>query len=347
MICVFGQRDYAERINHYFEKISPQEQREIFPFPLPVQSPSDNAFDFSLYDENLDGMEKTVPIIVAFGAKYQEVAAQYLREHGFSNVQFFDAIMDNNLKKSFFKKIFAMEGREFSLIDDEKTVLVYMAKNIIDKPLKNKSIYASSHIVPIQVGASMTDKRIADITDNTGDNISKRNRHYSETTALYWMWKNAEADYLGLCHYRRIWKELDKIAEKLQNFVTDVVLPMPSWMEPSVMEGHLKHYTPDVWPTMMEVLRRSSPEYHDAAQKIYDGNILYACNMLIAKRHVLNHLCSWMFPIVMEVEERIGDLSDSYRNRYCGFCTEQLITLYFLYNKQNWRITHAEKIFLE
>ena len=45
------------------------------------------------------------------------------------------------------------------------------------------------------------------IGDNTGDNISKRNRYYSECSALYWAWKNYDKldnpDYLGLMHYRR------------------------------------------------------------------------------------------------------------------------------------------------
>ena len=39
--------------------------------------------------------------------------------------------------------------------------------------------------------------------DNTGDNISKKNPHYNELTALYWGWKNLDVDALGLVHYRR------------------------------------------------------------------------------------------------------------------------------------------------
>ena len=39
--------------------------------------------------------------------------------------------------------------------------------------------------------------------DNTGDNISGKNPYYCELTGLYWMWKNIQADYYGLCHYRR------------------------------------------------------------------------------------------------------------------------------------------------
>ena len=39
--------------------------------------------------------------------------------------------------------------------------------------------------------------------DNTGDNISEKRESFSELTVMYWAWKNVEADYYGLFHYRR------------------------------------------------------------------------------------------------------------------------------------------------
>ena len=57
------------------------------------------------------------------------------------------------------------------------------------------------------IGGAVFDKRGAKINgmlcDNTGDNISSLNRHFSEYSVIYWAWKNQEADYYGLCHYRR------------------------------------------------------------------------------------------------------------------------------------------------
>ena len=57
--------------------------------------------------------------------------------------------------------------------------------------------------VPIQVGAEVKEKIEGYIQDNTGDNISTKNPYYCELTGLYWAWKNLDADYIGLVHYRR------------------------------------------------------------------------------------------------------------------------------------------------
>lgn len=68
---------------------------------------------------------------------------------------------------------------------------------IIDNPL----------YVNVRCGA-VYDKRNPDeygyiLGDDTGDNISEKKYRYSELTVQYWAWKNQEADYYGLCHYRR------------------------------------------------------------------------------------------------------------------------------------------------
>lgn len=41
------------------------------------------------------------------------------------------------------------------------------------------------------------------IGDNTGDNISSTNSRLCELTGIYWAWKNIQADYIGVVHYRR------------------------------------------------------------------------------------------------------------------------------------------------
>ena len=43
--------------------------------------------------------------------------------------------------------------------------------------------------------------------DDTGDNISNKNRVFGQTTGIYWIWKNVSADYVGICTYRLFWNE--------------------------------------------------------------------------------------------------------------------------------------------
>ena len=71
---------------------------------------------------------------------------------------------------------------------------------------ENVKIYIACHqpspvpqhpfLFPIQVGSILTQERFSGmLMDDTGENISERNRSYCELTALYWAWKK---------RYRRI-----------------------------------------------------------------------------------------------------------------------------------------------
>ena len=73
--------------------------------------------------------------------------------------------------------------------------------------------------LPIHVGAANAAKPVPGTQpDNTGDNISEKNPMYCELTAQYWLWKNVDADYYGLCHYRRF---ISFAPEKFTNLSKD------------------------------------------------------------------------------------------------------------------------------
>ena len=79
--------------------------------------------------------------------------------------------------------------------------------------------------VPLQVGADGKEKITDYEQDNIGDNISSKNPYFCELTGLYWAWKNLDADYIGLSHYRRHFslskklpKEVNERIEKDLNY---------------------------------------------------------------------------------------------------------------------------------
>jgi hypothetical protein len=76
---------------------------------------------------------------------------------------------------------------------------------------KPTALPQNSLFLPIHVGAALSDKNLGLQRDDDGkDNISTKNAGYCELTAIYWAWKNLEADYYGLFHYRRYYSFADK-----------------------------------------------------------------------------------------------------------------------------------------
>jgi len=47
------------------------------------------------------------------------------------------------------------------------------------------------------------------LRDNSGNNISQKNKNYAECTFHYWIWKNylnkIQSKWIGFCHYRKFW----------------------------------------------------------------------------------------------------------------------------------------------
>jgi len=68
----------------------------------------------------------------------------------------------------------------------------------------NSELIENPLYVPVRCGAVFDQDNPMNITgDNTGDQISCRRMSFCEFTVQYWAWKNVDADYYGLCHYRR------------------------------------------------------------------------------------------------------------------------------------------------
>ncbi|WP_312430338.1 DUF4422 domain-containing protein [Lacrimispora sp.] len=300
------------------------------------------------------------PVFIGTRGIYHASIAEKLNEFGIQQIYPVTVELDLKLRNMFLKRYLPSIGRKFEKIDEikESTVLaqgyskkvkacVYVAKSIYDKPLQRSYIMAS-YERPIQVGASLTEERLSNgvLTDNEGENISIKNKQYCELTALYWIWKHANEDVIGLVHYRRHFLLPDDWLEYMTTYEIDVILPIPLYVTPSLEKNYKKRHDSLDWDYMMRNLDLYHKEDYFEAKAFFQGNLYSPCNMFIMKKEVLDDLCEWLFPILDAVVECVGKKEDYYLNRYPGFISERLITFFFERHRDKYKVVYADKNFL-
>lgn len=196
---------------------------------------------------------------------------------------------------------------------------------------------------PIQVGFDRADFP-GYIRDNTGDNISDKNASYCELTALYWIWKNAEAPFKGLVHYRRFFGRrmlssnprhilgYDALCRMLER--GDVVVARPALYHVSAREQLVTECcAPERFERMRDAVRALSSDYLGDFDAFFAGNRVSQYNMMFCRGPLLDDYCAWLFAILFEMEKDV-DLSgeSDYRRRLYGFLSERLMNVWIRHN---------------
>lgn len=204
------------------------------------------------------------------------------------------------------------------------------------------------------VGADLGNKGNSKaLYDNTGDNISCKNKSFCELTGLYWIYKNTTDDIIGLVHYRRFFvyhnhiinrSEIDQI---LKNY--DVILPE---RDPFIFLGYdadqffgLAH-DPLIWTLCRDVIDKLYPEYVSDFDWFSKQSTGYSYNMFVSHSRVVKDYSDWLFNILFELEKKV-DLSqyDSYNQRMFGFLSERLFNVWL--HHQNLKIKEVTVKFME
>lgn len=216
-----------------------------------------------------------------------------------------------------------------------KKVKIYVAAH---KHFSNDNSLPSCYC-PIQVGSEGKDD-LGYIRDNTLCNISEKNPSYCELTGLYWIWKNSEADIVGLCHYRRYFsdKPLDR---KLRHILTeekiiriletnDIILPRKVNLgRKNVYEQYCSaHYEKDLLTTR-DAIEKLYPEYLPDFDAVMKDTKTRQCNMFISSKKLADKYCEWLFSVLGYVEENT-DISgyDNVQKRIFGYLGERLLCVW-------------------
>lgn len=263
----------------------------------------------------------------------------------------------------------------------KKNVKIFVSNRIdLDSETINDSPY-----VNVRCGAVFDHRKgITMLGDNTGDNISNKRMSFCELTVQYWAWKNVDADYYGLCHYRRYLSFDNKEYKASKNehdngcisvdYLTDAVKKKFKLDDQSIQEM-TDHYDviacmPIDSPKSNLQAMKDSPDYHNIedmyeAIKIihekypYMDSIVHEYmnskevrlyNCWIMRKNIFEEYSQWLFSILFELEKRI-DMSTYGLQKYRtpGTIGERLFGIFCLYltKRKDVRFKNQQLLFIE
>lgn len=238
----------------------------------------------------------------------------------------------------------------------------------INKRKKNICIYQVAHkkfvpvaavpYKPIYVGRG-DNSDIPYLKETDGENISEFNSKINECTALYWIWKNDTSDYVGLNHYRRLFRSAVNPNWMLQDFEVQLLM---EWYDIVVAEEYntgemsvlqllscqiCQEAFEQTYKALDDIFEKIGGNDYRAFQYMMTGNMLYPCNMFITSREILEEYCTWLFPILFQLIEKveIQEDWDNYSKRVIGFFAERLLTVWLV--QQDYKIKELPILFLD
>jgi hypothetical protein len=243
-------------------------------------------------------------------------------------------------------------NQEINYMSEKIKILVCVHKEC---ELPKDDIY-----LPIQVGKALSDIDLGIQGDDTGDNISEKNKSFCELTALYWAWKNIkmiypDIEYIGLCHYRR-YLALDKWKTGRDGICTTEIPDMKDYKD--ILSLYLRkyqiffakrkiysynlridysfcHYSED-YRIIKEIVHELYPEYDTAFTTFFEhNNKISHYNIFVSSYSFFTEYCGWLFTILFEAERRINISNyNEYQKRVFAFFAERLLNVYVFYHKQ-------------
>lgn len=225
---------------------------------------------------------------------------------------------------------------------------------------KPSTLLKNNIFVPIHLGRALANKISKDdiydkfelewllsnmIGDDTGDNISYKNRELCELTGIYWAWKNLEKlnnpDYIGFMHYRRHLcfdlncdEEVADTGLLNSEILNDEYLIKYGLTEQNIEEltnkydiilgekvdvtrmakkstyDFYKNISPNIlhiedYELVLDLVEKLYPEYSYSIREYSASPYAYFANIFILKKDLFQEYAQWLFSIIFEAEKLI------------------------------------------
>lgn len=226
-------------------------------------------------------------------------------------------------------------------------------------------------LFPIQVGAALNAEHYpCMLYDDTGDNISRKNPMYCELTAQYWAWKNVDCDYYGFFHYRRYlsfadiypvdskgkltvgknpspYLELDTVWGNLEPYRLesqwmesvvksyDLLTVLRERINTTVYRQYCQYHSEVDLKLILEIVKKTYPEYTRAAEQYMASKEIYYMNMYIMTKRLFHDYMEWLFTILREFEQQVADCGRQLPPRQMGFLAERLFGIFYYYQREH------------
>ena len=207
----------------------------------------------------------------------------------------------------------------------------------------------------LQAGASAY-ADIGCLKDNTENNISDLNVFINEITGLFWIWKNTNDDYVGLCHYRRFLTTDTDNSYAFEKIVTDqqvkellksydILIGKAVFFGMTQKELLINDCDENLANLGLMITERYlseiQPDYLESFNYVWTQSIIWRSHLFITRHYVFNAYCSWLFSFFIEATKEVIQAAaleeqEKSSKRLMGYIGERMLSVW-LY-KQNLRI---------
>lgn len=220
------------------------------------------------------------------------------------------------------------------MTDFTSNIKIFVCTHKPVENIPNDEVYTPIHLGRIDspYKEDMTDI----IGDDTGDNISERGEHYSEGTAMYWIWKNVhDCKYVGIAQYRRRFAE-KFTNENIEQFFkdgTDVILSKHYFRRLTRYHTVVTYLQMEDFLILKGVMKKLYPEYLPTLISFLHDYRDHPFNLMVCKKELFDKYAEFAFNICFEMEKYVRYSPYFNGKRIFGYVLELLTPIFFIHNK--------------